>query len=76
MVGGIPSRMRDGENCLALKVRDADSIVSAITQLFDHPEQMRRLSAASLQTFRYWKGYFSGQTHAKQLRAAVSKLKP
>ena len=76
MVGGIPSRMRGGENCLALKARDADSIVSAITRLFDHPEEMRRLSAASLQTFRYWKEYFSGQTHAKQLHAAISKLKP
>ena len=74
MVGGIPSRMQDGANCVALKVKDADSIVAAIMSLHNDPKNMARLSEASLTTFRYWQEFFAGQTHAKQLYAAIAKL--
>ena len=74
MVGGIPSRMHDGENCVAIKAKDADSIVTAVMFLYNSPENMVRLSEASLTTFRYWQEFFAGQTHAKQLYDAIAKL--
>lgn len=71
MVGGIPSRMRAGENCLALKARDAGSIVDAISALAADPELARRLSRASLETFACWKRRFAGSSHAIQLKESV-----
>ena len=67
MVGGIPSRMRDNENCIALQVRKAVSIEEAIRYLVTHQEVLPRLSAASQATFHYWKKQFHGCVHAKQL---------
>ena len=74
MVGGIPSRMQDGKNCYALKVREANSIVAAMTRLAESPAEMARLSEASLQTFRHWKATFEGRSHAGQLYAELENL--
>ncbi|MBQ4336711.1 MAG: glycosyltransferase [Lentisphaeria bacterium] len=74
MVGGIPSRMQDGKNCYALKVREADSIVAAMTRLAESPAEMARLSEASLQTFRHWEAKFEGRSHAGQLYAELENL--
>ena len=72
LVGGIPSRMRAGENCLALEPRSADSIVKAVTALTEDRELLKRLSAASLDTFIYWRKRFSGSSHARQLRELIN----
>ena len=72
LVGGIPSRMRDGENCIAIKVKNPDSIVSAILTLVNDPDKLISLSKASNETFRCWKDFFSDQTHAKQLYAELT----
>ena len=73
LVGGIPSRMHAGENCLALEPRSADSIVKAITSLVEDRKLLQRLSVASIDTFRYWQKRFSGSSHALQLRDMILK---
>ncbi|MBP5531734.1 MAG: glycosyltransferase family 4 protein [Lentisphaeria bacterium] len=72
LVGGIPSRMHAGENCLALKVRDVDSIVDAISALSSDSALAERLSQASLDTFACWKRRFSGSSHAIQLKDSIT----
>lgn len=74
LVGGIPSRMHDGENCIAIKVKNPDSIVSAILALVENPDKLVSLSKASCDTFQYWKEFFSDQTHAKQLYTEMTTL--
>jgi len=74
MVGGIPSRMHAGENCLAINVRDPKSICDAIMTFVRYPEKMKMLSLASIKTFQYWKLFFEGQTHAKQLLKEINQL--
>ena len=73
LVGGIPSRMHAGENCLALEPRSADSIVRAITSIVEDRELAKRLSAASTETFRYWQKRFAGSSHSLQLRDMIFK---
>ena len=73
MVGGIPSRMRNGENCISLEVKNPDSIVDAVLELKNSPDKMKRLAEASLQTFAYWQKFFEGQNHAGQLCAEIKK---
>ena len=73
LVGGIPSRMRAGENCLELKPRDVGSIVDAISALSADPMLAERLSQASLETFAYWKQRFAGSSHAIQLKKLISE---
>lgn len=72
LVGGIPTRMHAGENCLELKVRDVDSIVDAMAKLSTDPELAERLSRASLDTFDYWRRRFRGSSHAIQLKKLIS----
>ena len=74
LVGGIPSRMHAGENCLALEPRDVGSIVEAISALIVDPDLARRLSRASLETFAYWKRRFAGSSHTAQLKELVNKV--
>ena len=50
MVGGIPGVMKDGVNCLAVPVDDAEAIAHAIEKLVEDPELMERLAAAGLAT--------------------------
>jgi len=72
LVGGIPSRMHAGENCLVLKVRDVDSIVEAIAALSADSALAERLSQASLDTFACWKRRFAGSSHAIQLKDSIT----
>lgn len=72
LVGGIPSRMRAGENCLPLKARDVDSIVEAISALASDPELAKRLSQAALDSFDYWRRRFRGSSHAIQLKELIN----
>jgi glycosyltransferase involved in cell wall biosynthesis len=72
LVGGIPTRMHAGENCLALKARDVDSIVEAISALASDSELAKRLSQASLDTFAYWRQRFGGSSHAIQLKGLIT----
>ena len=72
MVGGIPSRMRAGENCLPLKARDVNSIVEAISALAADPALAKQLSRAALDTFDYWRRRFRGSSHAIQLKELTS----
>ncbi len=43
MVGGIPGRMKHEENCIAIPVRDAEAIVTAIRRLTGDLELLARL---------------------------------
>ena len=72
LVGGIPSRMHAGENCLELKPRDVGSIVEAISALSSDPALAERLSQASLDTFACWKRRFAGSSHAIQLKESIT----
>ena len=67
MVGGIPSRMRDGVNCLAVKVGDAVSIAGAMERLLKEPGLIERLSASSRSTFEELRSRFKDDSHAAQL---------
>jgi glycosyltransferase involved in cell wall biosynthesis len=50
MVGGIPGLMRDGENCLAVRVKDAEGIADAVNRLANDPGLLHALGAAGLAT--------------------------
>jgi glycosyltransferase involved in cell wall biosynthesis len=50
MVGGIPSLMKDGHNCLAIPVGDAAAIADAVERLAGDAALMQRLAAAGLAT--------------------------
>lgn len=67
LVGGIPSRMNDGKNCLAIEVCSPLTIADQIERLIQDRKLYEKLSEASVTTFRYWQGYFAGDSHAKQL---------
>jgi glycosyltransferase involved in cell wall biosynthesis len=50
MVGGIPGIMRDGENCLAVPVDDANAIAEAVERLGSDLPLMQHLAEGGLQT--------------------------
>lgn len=43
-VGGIPSLMRDGENCKRIEPRSADSIVQVVSWAMDHYDEMVQMA--------------------------------
>ncbi|MBU3970630.1 MAG: glycosyltransferase [Alphaproteobacteria bacterium] len=52
MVGGIPGRMRDGENCVAVPVCDPPALAAAITRLAQSPQTRAVIGESGRQTVR------------------------
>jgi glycosyltransferase involved in cell wall biosynthesis len=51
-VGGIPSLMKDGENCLRIEVKDAAGLAATIEHALSAPELRLRISAGGIATMR------------------------
>lgn len=50
MVSGIPSFMKDGENCLAVPTDDPEAIADSVERLISDPSLMEKLAAAGVDT--------------------------
>jgi len=51
-VGGIPSVMREGENCVSIPVNDADAIAEAVEKTLADPALRRTIVQGGLRTMR------------------------
>ncbi|OCA69882.1 hypothetical protein BBH99_03585 [Chryseobacterium contaminans] len=49
-VGGIPSLMKDGENCLKIEPKSSESIVSSLKRIFDNYDQFSLLAKEATKT--------------------------
>jgi glycosyltransferase involved in cell wall biosynthesis len=65
-VGGIPSLMRDGENCLRIEVKDAERLAATIDHALGAPELRLRISAGGVATMRRLLGE-RRRSHAEQV---------
>ncbi len=50
MVGGIPGRMTDAENCVAIEARSSDAIVDGVRRAVGDLALLNRIAAAGLKT--------------------------
>jgi glycosyltransferase involved in cell wall biosynthesis len=65
-VGGIPSLMVDGENCLRIEVEDPEQLAGTIERALRAPELRLRISAGGVATMRRLLGE-RRKTHAEQV---------
>lgn len=72
MVGGIPGRMRDGENCIGIPVGDADAIADAVLRLSGDPQLAMDLGAAGLRTVMATLS--NNRTHIELIEEALARL--
>ncbi len=72
-VGGIPSVMRDGENCLEIPVRDADGLAAVIERALSDPELRLRIAEGGSETIRRILGA-QRPPHARRVAEELAKL--
>lgn len=65
-VGGIPSLMKDGENCLRIEVKDATGLAATIEHALGAPELRLRISTGGIATMRRLLGE-PRKSHAEQV---------
>ena len=71
MVGGIPDIMVDGKNCMAIKVKSVESIVSVLHNIIDNYAGAICLAKNGFNTIRE---VLQRETHADTLVKEVQKL--
>ncbi len=70
-VGGIPSLMRDGENCLRIEPRDSANLADSLRRILARPDLRESLSAGALATIRAFHER-SGESHARLVHREMS----
>lgn len=70
MVGGIPSLMKDKENCIAIEPKSVGSIVEALQYAFNNYEMMGEFARRAQKTIRCLVDS-SKPTHAAQLLSSI-----
>ncbi len=71
-VGGIPSIMRDGENCVELPVRDAEGLADVVRRILADADARQRLADGGIATMRTLLDP-SRPSHAQQVEARIAR---